>query len=66
MNEKNNRKTQKMLKKAHIQQKLSCDILKNMLDMDVTFLGGRNTSHRLTLKRLPNLQPTEHQKSPHL
>ena len=26
-----------MLKKAHIQQKLSCDILKNMLDMDVMF-----------------------------
>ena len=55
-------KTQKMLKKAHIQQKLSCNILKNMLDMDVMFFGGRNTFHGLTLKRLPNPQPTERQK----
>ena len=33
MNEKNDTKN------AHIQQKLSCDILKNMLDMDVMFWG---------------------------
>ena len=38
-NERENN-TKKMLKKAHIQQKLSCDILKNMLDMDVMFFGG--------------------------
>ena len=58
-------KTQKTLKKAHIQQKLSSDILKNMLDMDVMFWGGRHTSHGLTLKRLLNRQPTERQKPPH-
>eukprot|EP00493_Phyllostaurus_siculus_P021320 UN21646 len=43
-----------MLKKHIFQQKSSCDIFKSMLDMDLMFLGGRNTSHGLTLKLLPD------------
>eukprot|EP00493_Phyllostaurus_siculus_P021322 UN21648 len=48
-----------MLKKHIFQQKSSCDIFKSMLDMDLMFLGGRNTSHGLTLKLLPDPQPTQ-------
>ena len=50
-----------MLKKHIFQEKSSCDIFKSMLDMDLMFLGGRKTSHGLTLKRLPDLQPTQRQ-----
>eukprot|EP00493_Phyllostaurus_siculus_P021321 UN21647 len=51
-----------MLKKHIFQQKSSCDIFKSMLDMDLMFLGGRNTSHGLTLKLLPD--PSQRPKSP--
>ena len=43
-----------MLKKLIFQQKSSCDIFKSMLDMNLMFLGGRKTSHGLTMKRLPD------------
>ena len=43
-----------MLKKHIFQQKSSCDIFKSMLDMDLMFFGGQNTSHGLTLKLLPD------------
>ena len=48
-----------MLKKHIFQQKSSCDIFKSMLDMDLMCFGGRNTSHRLTLKLLPDPQPSQ-------
>ena len=48
-----------MLKKHIFQQKSSCDIFKSMLDMDLMFFGGRNTSHGLTLKLLPEPQPSQ-------
>ena len=48
----------KMLKKHIFQQKSSCDIFKSMLDMDLMFFEGQNTSHGLTLKQLPDLQPS--------
>ena len=53
MYEKND---EKILKKHIFQQKSFCDILKSMLDKDLMFLGGRNTSDQLTLKRLPDLK----------
>ena len=57
---------QKMLKKHIFQQKSSCDIFKSMLDMDLMFFGGQNTSHGLTLKLLPDPQATQRPKPPHL
>ena len=48
-----------MLKTHIFQQKSSCDIFKSMLAMDLMFLGGRNTSHELTLKLLPDPQPSQ-------
>ena len=48
-----------MLKKQIFEQKSSCNIFKSMLDMNVRFFGGRKTSHGLTLKRLPDPQPTQ-------
>ena len=34
--------------------------------MDLTFFGGQNTSHGLTLKLLPDPQPTQRPPPPHL
>ena len=56
----------KMLKKQNFEQKSSCDIFKSMSDMNVKFLGDRETSHGLTLKRLPDPQPTQRRNPPHL
>jgi hypothetical protein len=56
------KKPLKMLKKHIFQQKSSCDIFKSMLDMDLMFFGGRNTSHWHTLKLLPYLQPSQRRK----
>ena len=53
-----------MLKKQIFEQKSSCDIFKTMLDMNVRFFGGRKTSHELTLKRLPDPQPTQRRPPP--
>ena len=60
------KKRKKMLKKQIFEQKSSCDIFKSMLDRNVRFFGGRNTSNGLTLKRLPDPQPTQRRKPPHL
>ena len=60
------KKRKKKLKKQIFEQKSSCDIFKSMLDMNVRFFGGRKTSHGLTLKRLPDPQPTQRRKPPHL
>ena len=57
-------KNPKMLQKQNCEQKSSCDIFKSMLDRNVRFFGGRNTSNGLTLKRLPDPQPTQRRKPP--
>ena len=49
----------KMLKKQICEQKSSCDIFKSMSNMNVRVSGYQKTSHGLTLKRLPDPQPTQ-------
>ena len=56
MNEKMMGKAQKLLKICTFQQKSSCDILWNMLEMNLSFFGGQNTSQGLTLKLSPDIQ----------
>ena len=63
MKEKNDTKNSQ---KSIYLAKVILRYFENMLDMSVMFLGGQNTSHGLTLKLLPDPQPTQRPKPPHL